>query len=59
MLRMGWELISSNRLEWINGRIRGMKVKMITYDMDETPIYRNYIPVGYKNWDEFLDKYLI
>lgn len=56
---MGWELISSNRLEWINGRIREMKVKMITYDMDETPIYRNYIPVGYKNWDEFLDKYLI
>lgn len=59
MPRMKWSRISANRLDWLNGKIAGMKIKVITFDMDKAPIYREYIPFGYKNWDEFLDAYLI
>lgn len=53
-----WHRITSGRLEEINGKIKGVKLNVITYDMEEAPIYRTYVPDGYKNWGDFLDTLL-
>lgn len=49
-----WKLINKSRLNIINEKVKGIKLKVITYDVDEAPAYRTYIPWGYSNWGDFL-----
>ena len=44
MPSLGWNRITANRLELINKCIKGKKVSVITHDMGEAPIYREFNP---------------
>ena len=51
-----WEKMTSERLDILNNKLRGHKLRVITWDMSEAPIYRNYVPYDYENkWECFLD----
>lgn len=56
MKRFGWEKMTENRLSLLNQKLNGHKLKVITWDMEKWPIYRNYVPYDYENkWECFLD----
>ena len=51
-----WKKMTSERLDILNNKLRDHKLKVITWDMSEAPIYRNYVPYDYENkWECFLD----
>ena len=54
MPSLGWNRITANRLELINNRIKGKKVAVVTHDMEEAPIYRNFYPEN-SSWNNFLN----
>jgi hypothetical protein len=59
MPKLGWEKITANRLAKINDMIKNKPLKVVTYDMDEPPIYREFIPEDSKsNWDSVLNELL-
>lgn len=56
MQRFGWERMTESRLSLLNQKLNGYKLKVITWDMSEAPIYRKYVPYDYQNkWECFLD----
>lgn len=56
MPKLGWERISENRLNHLNRCIKGKRTSVITYDMEEAPIFRSFYPENSKNsWNEFLN----
>lgn len=58
MPRLEWGKITEQRLDLLNNKIHGQKLKVLTYDMDKAPIYREFKPLEYKDWDEALDHFL-
>ena len=54
MPSMGWNRITANRLELINKCIKGKKVAVVTQDMEEAPIYRDFYPEN-SSWNNFLN----
>lgn len=54
MPSMGWNRITANRLELINKSIKGKKVAVVTHDMEEAPIYRDFYPEN-SSWNNFLN----
>ena len=57
--KLGWEKITVNRLEKVNDMIKNKPLKVVTYDMDQDPIYREFIPDDSKsNWDSVLNELL-
>lgn len=56
MPRLGWQKMTSPRLSLLNDKIKEVKLKVITWDMEEAPIHRNYVPFDFNNsWEAFLD----
>lgn len=55
MPSLGWNRITANRLELINKCIKGKKVTVITRDMGEAPIYREFNPEN-SSWKDFLNE---
>lgn len=56
MPRLSWQKMTPVRLSLLNDKIKEVKLKVITWDMEEAPIYRNYVPFDYNNsWENFLD----
>ena len=51
---MGWNRITADRLELINKCIKGKKVAVVTHDMEEAPIYRDFYPEN-SSWNNFLN----
>lgn len=52
----GWKKMTEERLESLNNKLKDIKLRVITFDMEEAPIYRNYVPYDYNNrWEDFLD----
>lgn len=59
MPKLGWEKLTVNRLAKVNDIIKNKPLKVVTYDMDEPPIYREFIPDDSKsNWDSVLNELL-
>lgn len=56
--RLDWGRITEQRLEKINELIHNKKLEIITYDMNEAPIYRNFKPLNFNNWEEALNHFL-
>lgn len=56
MPKLGWGKISSNRLEVLNNIIENKFVNVVTNDTSEAALYRNFHPIGYNSWDEYLDE---
>ncbi|UVQ95109.1 hypothetical protein NXW23_11815 [Bacteroides caccae] len=56
MPRLDWQKMTLTRLSLLNDKIKEVKLKVITWDMEEVPIYRNYVPFDYNNsWENFLN----
>lgn len=56
MPRLGWQNMTQGRLSLLNDKIKEVKLKVITWDMEEYPIYRIYVPFDYNNsWETFFD----
>lgn len=56
MQQLGWERITSNRLEWLNSILANKKIEIVTYEMDKPPIYRKFGPVEFNHsWSDYID----
>lgn len=59
MPKLGWGKITANRLAKINAMIKNNTLKVVTYDMNEAPICRDFIPDDSNgNWDSVLNELL-
>ena len=59
MPRLEWGCITEQRLERLNEILAGTDMDLVTTDTTEAALYRNFIPVGFKTWDEYLDSIIL
>lgn len=59
MPRIGWGRITQERLNRLNAIVSGTNVEVETFDTTEGAAYRNFTPVGYTSWNEYLDNWIV
>ena len=59
MPRLEWGRITEQRLERLNEILAGIDMDLVTTDTTEAALYRNFIPVGFKTWGEYLDSIIL
>lgn len=59
MPSLEWGKITAKRLEDINNSIKNRTVQVFTRNMDDAPVYRDFLPVEYSGWEDFLDSLLL
>lgn len=55
MPKLGWERMTQERQNMLIGRLKGVKLDIITKDTDKPALYRDFLPLGFKSWGEYLD----
>lgn len=58
MSQLGWGKITKERLEFLNNILKNKTLKVICRDLSIAPIYRNFVPLEYDNWETALDTLL-
>lgn len=59
MSQLGWgKKITKERLEFLNNILKNKTLKVICRDLSIAPIYRNFVPLEYDNWETALDTIL-
>ena len=58
MSQLGWGKITKERLEFLNNILKNKTLKVICRDLSIAPIYRNFVPLEYDNWETALDTML-
>lgn len=58
MSQLGWGKITKERLEFLNNILKNKTLKVICRDLNIAPIYRNFVPLEYDNWETALDTIL-
>lgn len=58
MSQLGWGKITKERLEFLNNILKNKTLKVICRDLSIAPIYRNFVPLEYDNWETALDTIL-
>lgn len=59
MPKLGWGRITQQRLDRLNEILKGTDMDLVTTDTTEAALYRNFLPVGFKTWDEYLDSIIL
>lgn len=59
MPKLGWERMTQSRLDRLNEILSGLAVELETADTDKAALYRDFLPVGFTNWDEYLEQTLL
>ena len=59
MPSLEWGKITAKRLENINNSIKNRIVRVSTHNMDEAPGCRDFLPMDYSCWEDFLDSVLL
>ena len=59
MPRLEWGRITQQRLDWLNEILSGTDMELVTTDTTEAALYRNFLPVGFKTWGEYLDSIIL
>ncbi len=59
MPKLGWRPITQQRLDMLNEILKGTDMDLVTTDTTEAALYRNFLPVGFKTWDEYLDSIIL
>ena len=59
MPRLEWGQISQNRRELLNSILSGIEMKLVTMDTDKAALFRDFIPVGFDNWNDYLDSVIL
>lgn len=55
MPKLGWERITQDRLKKLNNIIEGKTLELETTDTDQAALNREFKPVGFKDWNDYLD----
>ena len=55
MPRLKWGRITEQRIERLNEILSGTDMDLVTTDTTEAALYRNFLPVGFKTWGEYLE----
>ena len=55
MPKLGWERITQDRQNMLTEHLKGVTLDLITKDTDKPALYRDFLPVGYKSWGDYLD----
>lgn len=58
MSQLGWGKITKERLEFLNNILKNKTLKVICRDLSIAPIYRNFVPLEYDNWETALNTIL-
>lgn len=58
MSQLGWGKITKESLEFLNNILKNKTLKVICRDLSIAPIYRNFVPLEYDNWETALDTIL-
>ena len=59
MPALGWGRITQDRLDKLNKVLAKKEMDLITYDMDKDLVDREFKPLGFDNWLEYLDSILL
>ena len=59
MPKLEWGRITQDRLDRLNEILKGVEMELVTSDTTEAALYRNFLPIGFKSWDEYLDSILL
>jgi hypothetical protein len=59
MPKLGWERMTQSRLDRLNEILSGLAVELETTDTDKAALYRDFLPVGFTNWDEYLGQTIL
>ena len=59
MPKLEWGRITEDRLNRLNEILKGVEMELETSDTSEAALYRNFLPVGFKTWDEYLDSIIL
>ena len=59
MSQLGWGKITKERLEFLNNILKNKTLKVICRDLSIAPIYRNFVPLEYDNWETALDTQIV
>ncbi|MBP5505836.1 MAG: hypothetical protein J6X89_07025 [Bacteroidales bacterium] len=59
MPRLGWINMSQKRRDMLNALLAGTKLELETSDTTEAALARDFHPVGFKSWDEYLDSIIL
>lgn len=58
MPKLGWERMTQDRQNMLEERLKGVSLDIITKDTDKPALYRDFLPVGFKNWGDYLETIL-
>ena len=59
MPKLEWGRISQDRLDRLNGILKGVEMELETSDTTEATLYRHFLPAGFTTWDEYLDSIIL
>ena len=59
MPRLEWGRITEQRRERLNEILAGTDMELVTFDTTEAALYRNFLPVGFKTWGDYLDSIIL
>lgn len=55
MPRLGWGRITQERLNRINTVLSGIETELVTFDTDKAALYREFLPISFNSWNDFLN----
>ena len=59
MPKLRWARITQERLNRLNEILTGVKMELETSDTDKAAVYRNFKPVGFSGWNDYLDSIIL
>ncbi len=59
MQKLEWERLSQDRLTKLNDILSGTKIELETYDTGKAALYREFKPVGFNGWNDYLDSIIL
>lgn len=59
MPRLEWGKITQNRLDMLNNILSGIEMRLVTMDTDKAALYREFTPIGFDSWNDYLDSMIL
>ena len=59
MPELEWGRITHDRLDRLNEILKGAEMELETSDTSEAALFRNFLPIGFTTWNEYLDSIIL
>lgn len=59
MPKLEWGRITQDRLDRLNDILKGVEMELETSDTTEAALYRTFLPIGFRTWDDYLDSIIL